>query len=55
MTHMRITDRIKSITCSIRRNFANRSPEILVKIYNTYVQTRLDIAFRSGILEKNLS
>ena len=42
MTHMRITDRIKSITCSIRRNFANRSPEILVKIYSTYVQTRLD-------------
>ena len=38
----RITDRIKSITCSVRRNFANRSPEILVKIYNTYVQSRLD-------------
>ena len=34
----RITDRIKSITFSIRRNFANRSPVILVKIY----KTRLD-------------
>ena len=38
----RITDRIKSISYSVRRNFANRSPEILMKIYNTYVHSRLD-------------
>ena len=38
----RITDRIKSITCNIRRNFANRNPEILIKVYNTYIQTRVD-------------
>ena len=38
----RITDRIKSITCNIKRNFANRNPELMSKVYNTYIQTRVD-------------
>ena len=38
----RITDRFKSITCNVRRNFINKSPETMAKIYNVYMQSRLD-------------
>ena len=38
----RIADKLRSINCRVRRNFVSRSPATMQKIYNTYLQPRID-------------
>ena len=38
----RIIDRIKSITINVKRNFINRSPEIMIRVFNAYILSRID-------------
>ena len=38
----RIADRIKAISCKIRRNIISRDPDIMQKVYNGWAQSRID-------------
>ena len=38
----RIADRIKAITCKIRRNIISRDPKIMQMVYNGWAQSRID-------------
>ena len=38
----RVADKLRSITCHVRRNFVSRDPATMQKIYGTYMQPSID-------------
>ena len=38
----RVADKMRSITCHVRRNFVSKNPPIMTKIYRTYMQPSID-------------